>query len=48
MARQAATREDQQYRVGDRVRMDWGGVEAIFERGAAAGTRRKQDEIPPR
>jgi len=27
MARQAATREDQQYRVGDRVRMDWGGHE---------------------
>ena len=25
-----------------------GGVEAIFERGAPAGTRRKQDEIPPR
>jgi len=34
--------------LGGRVRMDWGGVEAIFERGAAAGTRRKQDEIPPR
>ena len=25
-----------------------GGVEAIFERGAPAGTKRKQDEIPPR